>query len=427
MKKSVLNQISVVQDIDYEGWCNGKHGIIKDADKNGIFRFFETIRECGRLVCLHKKSEDNPIVIEGIVGYWMKYRTETLYVENIFENFTRKPKSIKEQFDDYTEERFQRFKIKHRDAPSTWKWDWEYEFFCKYIIPLEMSLNKKTEALFEFISDDDIGEVQSVMDNYIDYLKYRRSALGYPDIAELKVLRYWENNNKYVLEGMPDYEFNMICDILEKNGYMKVAWVEGHVPEDARLLDKGKVYMKQLEEQEMKKKEKSQSQNVVVQEFNLKTTPDSIVAHDEDIDEKFPADNTKAEAKIPTFEYDEKTETIFLFGNPKTKNSEADAQKRSQGNITQEDLETYPALKLLLKLIPKERGPKETLMPYRAALEAEVLLPSMPSVNDFNRLFDTKLSRTGYSRYINSHDNPYYGERDARQFRILVKQFKDYK
>ena len=89
------------------------------------------------------------------------------------------------------------------------------------------------------------------------------------------------------------------------------------------------------------------------------------------------------------------------------------------------DFATYPSLRLLSKLVRDGKLPKDKLMPYRAAMEAGVLLPSMPSVKDFNERFGTDLSAGNYSTYINAVENPYENDHDVRRYRMLVRQFKN--
>ena len=427
MEDSVLDEIHQGSGVKifYDGWKNEKIGAITDSKGNCIYRFIEAKRNNnGELVALHEKDEENPIVMVGIVSYWIKHRKSKNRLTTLFIANPQSPKSIRELFDNYTDLRYNQFKEQHADDPATWKYDWDYEFFCKYIVPHEMSLNKETEALYEFISDTDIKHVRSVMDNYIEYLKTRRTELGYHVSPQLLVLRSIDSLNEFALEDLEDFEISTIVDTLEREGYVKAAWVEGHRLESIRLLDKGKVYMKHLEDQEKNKQEPIQTKNAENKESNFKTFIDSIVAHDEDIDEIFSADNTKAAAKIPTFEYDEKTETLFVYGNPKTKDSEADIQKRSLGNITQEDLKKYPALEKLCQLVHDGESPKYQLMPYRAAIEAGALLPSMPNASVFNRWFGTSISPANYTTWVNADDNPYENGKDARPFRALLKTFE---
>ncbi|MCR5780196.1 MAG: hypothetical protein K6G70_06600 [Bacteroidaceae bacterium] len=249
MEESVLNRISA-SDMRYyyEGWRNGKHGAI--CQRNSIYRFVEQARgESGMLDDVKKDEKDNPIVAIGIVAFWLQFnsRKDTI-IKRLTKYNCEIPKDIRELFDNYTKIRFEQFKKEHRDDPDTWDWNWEYEFYAKVIIPKEISFNKRTEALFDYISDSDIVLVRAVMTNYIKYLKKTRTEKGYRVSPEFLVLRSIATFNKCALEDLEDNEISTILDKLESEGYVKVAWVEGHSPEDVRLLDKGRTYLKQLEE-----------------------------------------------------------------------------------------------------------------------------------------------------------------------------------
>ena len=249
MEKSVLNYISANEiRCYYEGWRNGKHGAICQWD--GIYRFVEQERgKSGILDDVKKNKDDNPIVAIGIVAYWLQFNSR---MDTVIKRLTKYnceiPKDIREQFDTYTQIRFEQFKKEHRDDPNTWDWDWEREFYTNVIIPHEIAFNKRTKALFDYISDSDIALVKAVMKNYIKYLKKCRTEKGYRVSPELLVLRSIDTLNEFALEDLEDYEINTVLDRLENDGYVKVAWVEGHSPEAVRLLDKGRAYLKQLEE-----------------------------------------------------------------------------------------------------------------------------------------------------------------------------------
>lgn len=195
-------------------------------------------------------EEDNPVVIVGIVAYWLKYRTTPNRILSSLRMEAKAEKVIREQFDSYTAERFLQFKRNHRDDSDTWNWDWDYEFYCKYIIPHEIRLNKQTEPLFEYVTEEDVRVVRNVMSNYIEYLKFCRTEKGYRDIPELKVLRSLEHKDDAFLEDLSDSELGTIFNSLEQNRFIRVAWVEGHAPEDIQLLDAGRVYLRNLEEEE---------------------------------------------------------------------------------------------------------------------------------------------------------------------------------
>ena len=248
MEESVLSKISASNlRAYYEGWRNGKHGSI--CQQNGIYRFVEQARgKAGIIDDVKKNKEDNPIVAIGIVAYWLQFNSR---MDPVIKRLTKYnceiPKDIREQFDNYTKIRFEQFRKEHRDDPNTLDWDWEYEFYVNTIIPHEIAFNKRTEALFDYISDSDIKLVQTVMKNYIKYLKKCRADKGYQVSPELLVLRAINSGDETKQEDLEEFEVNTILDNLEKKGYIEVAWIEGHKPEAVRLLDKGRVYLKQLE------------------------------------------------------------------------------------------------------------------------------------------------------------------------------------
>lgn len=71
MEESVLDNISPIGHFDYyyNGWRNGKIGAISNVNGDCIYRFIESTRgDNEHLYRIHKNIEENPIVIEGIVG-----------------------------------------------------------------------------------------------------------------------------------------------------------------------------------------------------------------------------------------------------------------------------------------------------------------------------------------------------------------------
>ena len=249
MEESVIDKISPSNiRYYYEGWRNGKHGSI--CQTMGIYRFVEmTYGKSGILDDVNRNEEDNPIVAKGIVAYWLQFNSR---IDTVIKRLTKYnceiPKDIREQFDTYTQMRFEQFRREHRDDPETWDWDWDREFYANVIIPHEMAFNKLSEALFDYISDSDIVLVRGVMNSYIKYLKKIRTEKGYQVNPELLVLRAIESGDETKKEDLEEFEVNTILDNLEEKGCIQVAWIEGHKPEGVRLLDKGRVYMKQLEE-----------------------------------------------------------------------------------------------------------------------------------------------------------------------------------
>ncbi len=254
MEQRVLDQISPIANVYNicDNWRNGKIGSITDVEGNCVFRFIEHVRnERGEPVpTKYYDKKEWPIVAVGITAYWIICRKSFNPLLNALKGRNKREcKSIREQFDDYTEKRYNQFKDNYKDNPETWNWDWDYEFYVHYIIPNEIRLNKQSEALFDYLPDNDIQNVRSVMSNYIDYLKTIRKEKGYQVNPKLLVLRAIEHMDESMLEDLEDFEISTILDDLENKGYIQVAWIEGHVSEGVRIFDKGKVYLKQLEEE----------------------------------------------------------------------------------------------------------------------------------------------------------------------------------
>ncbi len=240
---------------NYDFWANGKAGFISDDQGTCVYRFHETDRDDnGHTYELNKDENDCPVVAVGIVAYWLKHRKSGDRLSSLFVKPAPKPMFFREQFDNYTELRFNQFKENNLNKPESWNWDWDFEFYVKYIIPHEISLNKTTKALFEYVTEQDVQLVRDVMACYIDYLKTCRSEKGYNVNPEWLVLRGIESYNTNLLEDLEDFEITALFDKLEEEGCIRVAWTEGRNFEGVRLLDRGRARMKKLEN-DMRKKD----------------------------------------------------------------------------------------------------------------------------------------------------------------------------
>ena len=248
-KESYFDNIPPVNIYNYAIWRNGQDGAIVDNNNDGVYRFVESRRNgVGEPIHYDFDINEIPTVAVGILAFWLKYRKNGNRLLEVFAKRLREVEDFKDLFTWYTELRFNQFKENNKKDPDSWDWDWNYEFYTRYIIPHEIHLNKESEALFDYITDDDISYAKSIMKNYIAYLKKTRSGLGYVVNKELLVLRAFNTGCEFQLEDLEDFEITTILDRLEENGYVQVAWIEGHGYEAVRLLDKGKVYLKELEE-----------------------------------------------------------------------------------------------------------------------------------------------------------------------------------
>ena len=347
MAESVIDKISPSNIRFYfEGWRNGKHGSI--CQQNGIYRFVEQARgKSGMLDDVKKNKEDNPIVAIGIVAYWLQFNSR---MDPVIKRLTKYnceiPKDIREQFDNYTKIRFEQFRKEHRDDPNTLDWDWEYEFYVNTIIPHEIAFNKRTEALFDYISDSDIKLVQAVMKNYIKYLKKCRADKGYQVSPELLVLRAVDSQDDAKYEDLEDYEVKTILEKLKDEGYVDAMWVHGQkLPWVCKILDKGRAYLKQLEEGEgvisfaPVDTPQSSSEQVTTETPSQVTQPDDDSEFDQDVDNEEwdeDEDEDKVELTPEVREYDTTFDYVF---DPRVKPEEV---KKALDNITTFDKYQHP-------------------------------------------------------------------------------------
>jgi len=226
MEQSVLDKISPIGHFNYhyDGWRNGKIGSISNVNGDCIYRFIEADRDDnGYLYDIHKDIEDNPIVITGIVGWWLLYRKNpTNRIVSDFKDAKIESLSIREQYDKYTELRFKQYKDAHKDDPRMWDWedkDWKRAFYCEHIIPHEKELNARSEPLFDFISESDAEQVRLVMENYINYLKKYKDEITLKQEDEIvkQLLPYFsseQNAKKYVkqIKGLKDTDIVIITN-----------------------------------------------------------------------------------------------------------------------------------------------------------------------------------------------------------------------
>lgn len=259
-EQSMLDKIptlftdSILNFYYWNKWDNGMVGAISDSTNSGEYRFYKAkLDVSGNIV---KPEDMNPqhyeLVATGIIGYWLHYRPN----EDRLATFDiKQEKTFENIFITYTDLKYKKYKdFQEKNDPSSHRRNLEREFYTEVILPIEEELNIQTKALFPFIRPSERQLIGAIMDEYMLFLKTRKESYdkekdeNMVSDSELRVLKYLETYDDSVLGDMPDYEFNVICDDLEKGGYIKVAWIEGHVPEAAELLDRGKLYLRRLEE-----------------------------------------------------------------------------------------------------------------------------------------------------------------------------------
>ena len=183
MEKSLLDYIPQRNhDYTYK-WANGAIGSISDRKLSLTYRFH--IGDMGDKdqlgMVILQKDDDAPIVAAGIVAYWLHFRENP----NRLAAYGTIHKTISEIFRDYTDDQLTNYRKKQEQVPSSWRSDYEKDFYLHFIIPNERKLNKQSEALFEYITPDDRQVVRDVMKEYILYLQEQRERY-LPDMQKPK-------------------------------------------------------------------------------------------------------------------------------------------------------------------------------------------------------------------------------------------------
>lgn len=258
---SLLDKIVQGKHMDnlVNSWANGKKGSIADHNGKCRFRFHE----------FNKKDDgDCPTVAVGLVAYWLHYRNNTNPLAN---QNAPKAKSIRDIFKDYTADRLREYKKRREQEPSSWRTDIVRDFYMFHIIRTERELFKQSEALFEYLRENDVQKVRDVMNNYMEYLRSCGKQYVNSMQIDLLMLRAIKNDDtKFENFDLLDKDERITkLDELEGNGLIKVAWNEGHRTNDGiRILPKGHSYLNSLENN-VAEKEKGQNDDEQLDDLSV--------------------------------------------------------------------------------------------------------------------------------------------------------------
>jgi DNA-binding PadR family transcriptional regulator len=208
---------------------------------------------------------------------------------------------------------------------------------------------------------------------------------------------------------LEEFEVNTILDNLEEKGYIHVAWIEDHKPEGVRLLDKGRVYLKQLEE------------GSVVDETKHAVTP-----------QQPPKDNTSEippqtqNSSVREITWDERKQCF------KTAVLAVMEKKKADGNYLFENNSQWMAVYRFavdLEIMYKAddlRKPKDTSAPQYAAFAnfaKELQLDENPPTRmPFTKnAIDSINSKPNYARFNTTHPWSHEGITDPRSLELFVE------
>ena len=175
MGNSLLDKISTGshQVIITNHWANGKTGSIVDIQGDCVYRFVDYL-ECGDEIRLKYKTDAEklascPIVASGIVGYWF-HNNQRMNTKSLFES--------------YFDRRYMIYEKAHENDDDAWERDLKEEFIKSEHIVKEKRRIKNSEAVFEYLTEADIKQVQSISSSYLKFVRRKRRDL-YPPHSKI--------------------------------------------------------------------------------------------------------------------------------------------------------------------------------------------------------------------------------------------------
>ncbi len=178
MTKSLLDKISHDSQNSYitDKWMNQKTGEIIDIIGDGCYRFIDYIIEGDviRKRYISQEEELNcPIIATGVVGYWLHSRDKF---------------SIKVLFESYYSLKMSQYEKEHENDDDAWNRDLKKEFALRYHIPTEKKAIHSSEAIFEFLTEEDVKKVRNITKNYLQFIRFKRKVLYPPQYSSNRVI-----------------------------------------------------------------------------------------------------------------------------------------------------------------------------------------------------------------------------------------------
>lgn len=178
MTKSLLNKIPHSFHCSYitNKWMNGKVGEIVDIIGDGSYRFVDYVIEGDVIRKFHISKEEElscPVIASGIVGYWLHNR----------DKFTIKP-----LFESYFSMKMSQYEKEHENDNDAWNRDLEKEFALHYHIPTEKKAIHSSEAIFEFLTEEDAQKIRNITKNCLKFIRFKLRLLYPPQYASNRVI-----------------------------------------------------------------------------------------------------------------------------------------------------------------------------------------------------------------------------------------------
>lgn len=158
-------------------WANGQFGGIVDIKGDGNYRFVDYGMDAdGKPYKVHLTEEDEmtcPVVATGFVAYWLHNRNQR----------------VKEIFEGYFTQQLQAYERAHEYDDDAWERDLKKEFVTQKHPYTEPEAIRTSEAIFPYLTENDVNRIQSITDNYLRFARKKRKELyppNYPKGRELQ-------------------------------------------------------------------------------------------------------------------------------------------------------------------------------------------------------------------------------------------------
>jgi hypothetical protein len=178
MIKSLLDKIahSSHSSCITNKWTNGEAGEIIDITGDGNYRFVDYIIEVDVIKKRYISKEEElscPVIANGIVGHWLHYR-DKLAIKSLFENYY----SLK----------MSQYEKDHENDNDAWNRDLKKEFALRYHIPTEKKAIHSSQAIFEFLTEEDVLKIRNITKNYLQFIRFKCKILYPPQYPSNRVI-----------------------------------------------------------------------------------------------------------------------------------------------------------------------------------------------------------------------------------------------
>lgn len=160
-------------------WANDAVGAMVDVLDDNVLRFVDYDYKPGHadevdaLESNHPTEDEElecPIVAEGFVVYWLRYRNQ---------------KGTADIFEEYFSQQKQKYVISHKNEPDAWERNLEEEFTAQKHVYEELDRIEHTgQVIRDYISEEDVTTIKAFAENYLRFVRRKSKKLFPPKYPE---------------------------------------------------------------------------------------------------------------------------------------------------------------------------------------------------------------------------------------------------